>query len=57
MKTFIYFLGRLFQIFGLLITFEAIILFFGGPETKKLLIVGAAGTVVFSIGWLFVRKK
>jgi hypothetical protein len=56
LNPFIYYTGRALQLLGLIITFEAIIFYFGRPETGKLMGMGFGGAFIFLIGWLIIRK-
>lgn len=57
MNAFLHYLGRGLQLLGLLITFEAIVFYFGRDATGKLMQFGFGGAVVFFLGWLIIREK
>jgi high-affinity Fe2+/Pb2+ permease len=57
MNPILYYLGRGLQLLGLLITFEAIVFYFGRDATGKLMQMGFSGAFVFLIGWLIIRKR
>jgi hypothetical protein len=51
-----YYVGRLLQITGLLVTLVAATAFFGSPSTLAMLRMMLAGVLFFVIGWLLARK-
>lgn len=57
MNPFLYYLGRFLQLLGLFVTFDAIIFYFGKPQTGKLMGFGFGGAFIFILGWLMIRKK
>ena len=52
----VYFLGRLLQVTGLLITLVAATAFFGTPSTIAMLRMMLVGVLFFVPGWLLARK-
>jgi hypothetical protein len=52
----VYFLGRLLQVTGLVITLVAATAFFGTPSTIAMLRMMLVGVLVFIPGWLLARK-
>lgn len=55
MKGLRFYLGKGLELLGLFITFEAIVFYFGRPETGKLMGMGFGGAFVFFLGWLLVK--
>lgn len=51
-----YFLGRLLQVTGLMLTLVAATAFFGTPSTMAMLRMMLAGVVFFVPGWWLARK-
>jgi hypothetical protein len=51
-----YYLGRLLQVTGLLVTLVAATAFFGTPSTLAMLRMMLAGVLFFVPGWLLARK-
>jgi low temperature requirement protein LtrA len=51
-----YFLGRLLQVTGLMVTLVAATAFFGTPDTIAMLRMMLAGVVIFLPGWLLTRN-
>jgi hypothetical protein len=51
-----YWLGRLLQVTGLLVTLVAATAFFGTPSTIAMLRMMLAGVILFVPGWLLARK-
>lgn len=52
----LYFLGRLLQVAGLLITLVAATAFFGTPSTIAMLRMMLVGVVLFLPGWWLARR-
>lgn len=52
----LYFLGRLLQVAGLLITLVAATAFFGTPSTIAMLQMMLVGVACFLPGWLLARR-
>ena len=52
----LYFLGRLLQITGLVVTLVAATAFFGTSSTTAMLRMMLVGVVFFIPGWLLARK-
>ena len=52
----IYWLGRLLQVTGLLVTLVAATAFFGTPSTLAMLRMMLVGVLLFIPGWLMARK-
>jgi hypothetical protein len=52
----LYFLGRLLQVTGLLVTLVAATAFFGTPSTIAMLRMMLVGVLFFLPGWLLARK-
>lgn len=42
---------------GLLVTFEAIVFYFGRDATGKLMQFGFGGAFIFILGWFLIRIK
>ncbi len=53
----VYFIGRGFELAGLLLVTWAMFLFFGSSDMRAMLSLTAAGLFVFLIGWLMARKN
>jgi hypothetical protein len=51
-----YYLGRLMQVTGLVVTLVAATAFFGTPSTIAMLRMMLAGVLLFLPGWLLARK-
>jgi hypothetical protein len=51
-----YYVGRLFQVTGLVVTLVAATNFFGTPSTIAMLRMMLAGVLLFLPGWLLARK-
>jgi CHASE2 domain-containing sensor protein len=52
-----YWLGRLLQVTGLLVTLVAATAFFGTPSTIAMLQMMLVGVLVFLPGWWLTRKR
>jgi hypothetical protein len=52
----LYFLGRVLQVTGLLVTLVAATAFFGTASTTAMLRMMLAGVVFFIPGWLLARR-
>lgn len=52
----LYFLGRLLQVTGLMVTLVAATAFFGTPSTIAMLRMMLVGVLLFLPGWLLARK-
>jgi hypothetical protein len=52
----VYWLGRLLQVTGLLVTLVAATAFFGTPSTLAMLRMMLVGVVLFIPGWLLARR-
>ena len=52
----LYFLGRMLQVAGLLITLVAATAFFGTPSTIAMLRMMLVGVAFFVPGWLLTRR-
>ena len=52
----LYYVGRALELFGLLLTSWAMIMFFGTSEMRPMLAVTGAGVAFFVSGWLLARK-
>ena len=52
----LYYLGRLLQVTGLVVTLVAATAFFGTPSTIAMLRMMLAGVLFFLPGWLLARK-
>jgi hypothetical protein len=50
-----YYIGRLLQVIGLLITLMAATAYFGTPSTVAMLRMMLVGVLVFLPGWLLAR--
>lgn len=53
----VYFLGRLLQVIGLMVTLVAATAFFGTPSTIAMLRMMLVGVLVFLPGWWLARKS
>jgi hypothetical protein len=51
-----YYLGRLLQVIGLMVTLVAMTAFFGSPSTLAMLRMMLIGVLFFVPGWLLARK-
>lgn len=51
-----YYLGRLLQVTGLIVTLVAVTAFFGTPSTTAMLRMMLAGVLLFLPGWLLARQ-
>jgi hypothetical protein len=51
-----YYLGRVLQVTGLLVTLVAATAFFGTPSTTAMLRMMLAGLLIFLPGWLLARQ-
>jgi len=51
-----YYLGRLLQVIGLMVTLVAMTAFFGSPSTVAMLRMMLIGVLFFVPGWLLARK-
>jgi hypothetical protein len=52
----VYWLGRLLQVTGLLVTLVAATAFFGTPSTLAMLRMMLIGVLLFIPGWLMARR-
>ena len=52
----LYFLGRVLQVAGLMVTLVAATAFFGTPSTIAMLRMMLAGVLLFLPGWLLTRR-
>lgn len=52
----VYYLGRMLQVTGLLVTLVAASAFFGTPDTVAMLRMMLAGVLLFVPGWLLARR-
>ena len=53
----IYFLGRVLQVAGLMVTLVAATAFFGTPSITSMLKMMLAGVLLFLVGWLLARRN
>jgi hypothetical protein len=53
----VYWLGRLLQVTGLLVTLVAATAFFGTPSTLAMLRMMLVGVVLFIPGWALARER
>ena len=51
-----YYLGRVLQVVGLMVTLVAMTAFFGSPSTVAMLRMMLVGVLFFIPGWLLARK-
>jgi len=51
-----YYVGRVLQVAGLLVTLVAMTAFFGTPSTLAMLRMMLAGVLLFVPGWLIARR-
>ena len=56
MRTSAYYLGRVLQVTGLLVTLVAATAFFGTPSTTSMLRMMLVGVLIFLPGWLLARR-
>jgi hypothetical protein len=56
-KVALYWLGRLLQVTGLLVTLVAATAFFGTPDTIAMLRMMLVGVVLFIPGWALARRE
>ena len=52
-----YYLGRVLQVTGLVITLVAATAFFGTPSTTSMLRMMLIGVLIFVPGWLLARER
>lgn len=52
----VYFLGRVLQVAGLMVTLVAATAFFGTPSTVAMLRMMLVGVLLFVPGWLLARR-
>jgi hypothetical protein len=52
-----YYLGRILQVAGLMVTLVAATAFFGTPSTVAMLRMMLIGVLMFIPGWLLARKE
>ena len=55
MRFALYYLGRVLQVTGLLVTLVAATAFFGTPSTTAMLRLMLVGVLIFLPGWLLAR--
>ena len=53
----LYYVGRAFQIFGLLVTTLAMVNFFGSDQMRPMLAITGAGAAFFVVGWLLCKDE
>ena len=53
----VYWLGRLLQVTGLVVTLVAATAFFGTPSTLAMLRMMLVGVLLFIPGWLLARRE
>lgn len=53
----LYYVGRAFELAGLIVVSAAMILFFGTSEMRPMLAVTGGGGALFFVGWLLARKN
>jgi hypothetical protein len=53
---FLYLLGRVLQVTGLVVTLVAATAFFGTPSTMAMLRMMLVGVILFVPGWLLARR-
>jgi hypothetical protein len=51
-----YYLGRVLQVMGLLVTLVAATAFFGTPSTTSMLRMMLIGVLIYLPGWLLARR-
>ena len=51
-----YYLGRILQVLGLLLTSWSIVLYFGSSDMRRMLELTGFGAVLFVPGWLLSKK-
>lgn len=51
-----YYVGRGFELFGLMLTTWSMILFFGSSEMRRMLAMTGIGLGFFFVGWLLANK-
>ena len=56
-KVALYWLGRMLQVTGLLVTLVAATAFFGTPDTLAMLRMMLVGVVLFIPGWALARRE
>lgn len=56
MRTSAYYLGRVLQVTGLVVTLVAATAFFGTPSTTSMLRMMLVGVLIFLPGWLLARR-
>ena len=56
-KVALYWLGRMLQVTGLLVTLVAATAFFGTPDTIAMLRMMLVGVVLFIPGWALARRE
>lgn len=56
MRRLAYFLGRLLQVIGLMVTLVAATAFFGTPSTLAMLRMMLVGVCLFITGWFLARR-
>ena len=56
-KAALYWVGRLLQVTGLLVTLVAATAFFGTPDTIAMLRMMLVGVVLFIPGWALARRE
>jgi hypothetical protein len=52
-----YYLGRVLQVTGLVVTLVAATAFFGTPSTTSMLRMMLIGVLIFLPGWLMARER
>jgi len=52
-----YYLGRVLQVTGLVVTLVAATAFFGTPSTTSMLRMMLIGVLIFVPGWLLARER
>ena len=52
-----YYLGRVLQVTGLVVTLVAATAFFGTPSTTAMLRMMLVGVLIFLPGWLLARER
>lgn len=56
MRTAAYYVGRVLQVTGLVVTLVAATAFFGTPSTTSMLGMMLVGVLIFLPGWLLARR-